>query len=99
MFKKVIIGTLATGIMLSGAGGVFAETPTDTGVKLKTIDNKKVLLRKRKQDFPGYKSKGEIPTVKEWDGVTWYLKGATEVSKIHGQDIMKDGEQVIIKKL
>ena len=41
MFKKVIIGTLATGIMLSGAGGVFAETPTDTGVKLKTIDNKK----------------------------------------------------------
>ena len=48
MFKKVIIGTLATGIMLSGAGGVFAETPTDTGVKLKTIDNKKVLLRKRK---------------------------------------------------
>ena len=59
MFKKVIIGTLATGIMLSGAGGVFAETPTDTGVKLKTIDNKKVLLRKRKQDFPGYKSKGK----------------------------------------
>ena len=57
------------------------------------------MLRKRKQDFPGYKSKGEIPTVKEWDGVTWYLKGATEVSKIHGQDIMKDGEQVIIKKL
>ena len=48
MFKKVIIGTLATGIMLSGAGGVFAETPTDTGVKLKTIDNKKVLLRKKK---------------------------------------------------
>ena len=31
--------------------------------------------------------------------MTWYLKGATEVSKIHGQDIMKDGEQVIIKKL
>ncbi|ENB4264400.1 hypothetical protein ABHP49_005600, partial [Bacillus cereus] len=37
--------------------------------------------KKEKQDFPGYKSKGEIPTVKEWDGVTWYLKGATEVSK------------------
>lgn len=34
MFKKVIIGALATGIMLSGAGGVFAEIPTDTSVKL-----------------------------------------------------------------
>lgn len=41
MFKKVIIGTLATGIMLSGAGGVFAETPTDTGVKLKRLIIKK----------------------------------------------------------
>lgn len=82
MFKKVIIGTLATGIMLSGAGGVFAETPTDTSVKLKTIDNKKSFVKKtEKQDFPGYKSKGEIPTVKEWNGVTWYLKGVTEVSK------------------
>ncbi|PFH95361.1 hypothetical protein, partial [Bacillus cereus] len=64
MFKKVIIGTLATGIMLSGAGGVFAETPTDTSVKLK-IDNKKSFVKKKEtQDFPGYKSKGEIPTVK-----------------------------------
>ncbi len=48
MFKKVIIGTLATGIMLSGAGGVFAETPTDTGVKLKTIDNKKSFVKKKR---------------------------------------------------
>ena len=45
MFKKVIIGTLATGIMLSGAGAVFAETPTDTSVKLK-IDNKKKISNK-----------------------------------------------------
>ena len=81
MIKKVIIGTLATGIMLSGAGGVFAETSTDTSVKFK-IDNKKSFVKKlEKQDFPGYKSKKEIPAVKEWNGVTWYLKGATEVSK------------------
>ena len=59
MFKKVIIGTLATGIMLSGAGGVFAETPTDTGVKLKTIDNKKVLLRKKNKTFLVTNQKGK----------------------------------------
>jgi hypothetical protein len=27
MFKKLVVGTLATGIMLSGAGGVMAATP------------------------------------------------------------------------
>ena len=59
MFKKVIIGTLATGIMLSGAGGVFAETPTDTGVKLKRLIIKSFVKKKEKQDFPGYKSKGK----------------------------------------
>ena len=47
MFKKVIIGTLATGIMLSGAGGVFAETPTDTGVKLKRLIIKSFVKKKK----------------------------------------------------
>ncbi|MGE7885614.1 LCI fold-containing protein [Bacillus sp. NPDC094077] len=82
MFKKIVIGTLATGIMLSGAGGVFAESPTVTSVKVGTIDSKKSFVKKlEKQDFPGYKSKEEVPATKVWNGVTWYLKGATEVSK------------------
>ena len=59
MFKKVIIGTLATGIMLSGAGGVFAETPTDTGVKLKRLIIKSFVKKKKNKTFLVTNQKGK----------------------------------------
>ncbi|RFB39099.1 lysine 2,3-aminomutase [Bacillus sp. dmp10] len=73
MFKKLVVGALATGIMLSGAGGAMAATPNTESPKQEKVTraaaSDTLWLLKR-----GYFAKASIPsTIKEF-GETWYLK-------------------------
>ncbi|PFD04421.1 LCI fold-containing protein [Bacillus cereus] len=73
MFKKLVVGALATGIMLSGAGGAMAATPNIESPKQEKVTRAAAagtlwMLK------PGYFSKASVPsTIKEY-GITWYLK-------------------------
>jgi hypothetical protein len=76
MFKKLVVGALATGIMLSGAGGVMAATPNTESPKPEKVtmaapDKKGILFR-------GYPTRKSLPNIVENGvfGMTWYLKNA-----------------------
>jgi len=71
MFKKLVVGALATGIMLSGAGGAMAATPNTESPKPEKITMAAQLV---KQVEHGYISKNHIPNTKVEFGVTYYLK-------------------------
>ncbi|PFK34373.1 hypothetical protein [Bacillus cereus] len=62
MLKKLVVGALATGIMLSGAGGVFAAEDTNQNtnenentnqIVMKKSDIQYALLRKQTVSFEG----------------------------------------------
>ncbi|MEH7753619.1 LCI fold-containing protein [Bacillus toyonensis] len=76
MFKKLIVGALATGIALTGGSSASAAAPNVDVVKTDNIQSLYIRFLDE-HDFGGYKSRWDIPATREWDGVTWYLKGAT----------------------
>ncbi|MBS9805965.1 lysine 2,3-aminomutase [Bacillus toyonensis] len=73
MFKKLVVGALATGIMLSGAGGAMAATPNTESPKQEnvTMAAKKLVMMK-----PGYPTRYSIPDRIYKNGITWNLKEA-----------------------
>ncbi|MBF7156050.1 LCI fold-containing protein [Bacillus albus] len=73
MFKKLVVGALATGIMLSGAGGAMAATPNTESPKQEKVIMAAQLVKVVEQ---GYISRYSIPNTKVEFGVTYYLKHA-----------------------
>ncbi|MFJ7765701.1 LCI fold-containing protein [Bacillus toyonensis] len=73
MFKKLVVGTLATGIMLSGAGGAMAATPNTDSAKTDKIT---MAADKKNIKLTGYLSRNSIPSTTVLYGITWYLKDA-----------------------
>ncbi|MCU7667468.1 LCI fold-containing protein [Bacillus thuringiensis] len=75
MFKKLVVGALATGIMLSSTGGAMAATPNTESPKQEKVtmaSEKKTLI------VGGYSSREAIPNTVTSSGVTWYLKNAVK---------------------
>ncbi|MBV6681506.1 lysine 2,3-aminomutase [Bacillus thuringiensis] len=77
MFKKLVVGALATGIMLSGAGGVMAATPNTDSVK---TDKVTMAADKKNITLKGYFSRNSIPSQTVLYGITWHLKDAWQES-------------------
>ncbi|AFU17364.1 hypothetical protein [Bacillus thuringiensis] len=75
MFKKIVVGAIVTGIMLSGAGGAMAATPNTESPKQEKVAMAAQLVSKTKH---GYVSRYSIPNTFVENGVTWYLKDAWE---------------------
>ncbi|AKR12962.1 LCI family antimicrobial peptide [Bacillus cereus] len=76
MFKKLVVGALATGIMLSSAGGAMAATPNTESPKQEKVT---MAAEKKTLRVPGFATREEIPNkVVTVIGITWYLKGATK---------------------
>ncbi|MBE5105985.1 lysine 2,3-aminomutase [Bacillus thuringiensis] len=73
MFKKLVVGTLATGILLSGAGGAMAATPNTDSSKTEKVT---MAADKKHITLTGYLSKNSIPSKTVLYGITWYLKDA-----------------------
>ncbi|MCU4716174.1 LCI family antimicrobial peptide [Bacillus cereus] len=73
MFKKLVVGALATGIMLSSAGGVMAATSNTESSKQEKVAMAEQKLAMIKE---GYPSRNSIPNKFEKHGITWYLKEA-----------------------
>jgi hypothetical protein len=71
MFKKLVVGALATGVMLSGATGTSAAV--DTGNNLNNSNNSIAATCDYKA-FP-YNSKDDMPMVVIKGGIKHYLKG------------------------
>ncbi|RHW07152.1 LCI fold-containing protein [Bacillus cereus] len=78
MFKKLVVGSLATGIMLSGAGGAMAATPNTESPKPEKVTMAVQPIEKIGKYVHGYGSREDIPnSFKESrTGITWYLKSA-----------------------
>ncbi|PFV28638.1 lysine 2,3-aminomutase [Bacillus thuringiensis] len=78
MFKKLVVGALATGIMLSGAGGVMAATPNTESPKSEKVTMAVQPIEKIGIYKHGYASREDIPNVVKDSstGITWYLKNA-----------------------
>lgn len=77
MLKKLVVGALATGIMLSSAGGAMAatlntESPKQEKVAVAMAAEKKTLI------VGGYSSREAIPNTVTSSGITWYLKNAVK---------------------
>lgn len=70
MFKKLIVGALATGVMPSGATGASAAVDTD-----KNLNNSKnsIAASCDYKAFP-YAKKEDMPMVMIKDGIKHYLK-------------------------
>ncbi|GAB6485422.1 hypothetical protein bcgnr5369_56510 [Bacillus cereus] len=75
MFKKLVVGALATGIMLSGAGGAMAATPNTEIPKQEKVAMAAAQELYWKTNY-GYSSRNSIPNVIKGDHITWYLKDA-----------------------
>ncbi|WP_242262163.1 LCI fold-containing protein [Bacillus cereus group sp. BfR-BA-01453] len=75
MFKKLVVGTLATGIMLSGAGGAMAATPNTDSAK---TDKVTMAAEKKYIKIGGYATIDDVPNVTVLYGIKWYLKKATQ---------------------
>ena len=91
MFKKLVVGALATGIMLSGAGGVMAATPNTESPKPEKVTM--AAPDKKGINFRGYPTRKSLPNIVENGvfGMTWYLKTHGKKMMAHGQVIMKAG--------
>ncbi|ACK98637.1 MULTISPECIES: LCI fold-containing protein [Bacillus cereus group] len=76
MFKKLVVGALATGIMLSGAGGAMAATPNTESPKPEKVTM--AASDKKGINFRGYPTRKSLPNIVENGvfGMTWYLKNA-----------------------
>ncbi|PHE94727.1 lysine 2,3-aminomutase [Bacillus wiedmannii] len=73
MFKKLVVGALATGIMLSSAGGAMAATPNTESPKQEKV----TMAPLKPGDIKsGYPSRNSIPNVVVENGIKWYLKDA-----------------------
>ncbi|MGX5608919.1 LCI fold-containing protein [Bacillus cereus] len=75
MLKKLVVGALATGIMLSSAGGAMAATPNTESPKQEKVA---MAAEKKTLIVPGYSSREAIPNKVTSGGVTWYLKNAVK---------------------
>ncbi|MCU4716178.1 LCI family antimicrobial peptide [Bacillus cereus] len=73
MFKKLVVGALATGIMLSSSGGAMAATPNTESPKQEKVTREALKPGKIKS---GYPSRNSIPNVFVENGTKWYLKDA-----------------------
>ncbi|WP_422424995.1 LCI fold-containing protein [Bacillus sp. PSXD-155] len=73
MFKKLVVGALATGIMLSSAGGAMAATPNTESPKQEKVTMATQVVF---NTIYGYFSRNSIPNTTVQYGVTWYLKNA-----------------------
>lgn len=75
MFKKLVVGALATGIMLSSTGGAMAATPNTESPKQEKVA---MAAEKKTLIVGGYSSREAIPNTVTSSGVTWYLKNAVK---------------------
>ncbi|PFD33589.1 lysine 2,3-aminomutase [Bacillus cereus] len=73
MFKKLVVGGLATGIMLSGAGGAMAATPNTDSSKTEKVT---MAADKKNIKLTGYLTRNAIPSETVLYGIKWYLKDA-----------------------
>ncbi|ALL11802.1 MULTISPECIES: hypothetical protein [Bacillus cereus group] len=78
MFKKLVVGALTTGIMLSGAGGAMAATPNSESPKPEKVTMAATPIEKIGKYVHGYAYREEIPNVfkESSTGITWHLKRA-----------------------
>ncbi|ENQ3112617.1 hypothetical protein CN504_17585 [Bacillus anthracis] len=77
MFKKLVLGALATGLMLSGATGASAAVDTDNS-------KKSIAASCDYKAFP-YAKKEDMPMVVIKDGIKHYLKGTvTKGGQLYG---------------
>ncbi|MFB6732763.1 LCI fold-containing protein [Bacillus mobilis] len=78
MFKKLVVGALATGIMLSGAGGAMAATPNTESPKQEKVTMAVQPIEKIGKYVNGYSYREDIPNsfIESSTGITWYLKSA-----------------------
>ncbi|PGP21025.1 lysine 2,3-aminomutase [Bacillus cereus] len=80
MLKKLVVGALATGIMLSSAGGAMAATPNTESPKPEKVTMAVQSIEKIRKYVNGYPSRESIPNsfIESSTGITWYLKWAAE---------------------
>ncbi|PDY38622.1 hypothetical protein COO17_20685 [Bacillus wiedmannii] len=81
MFKKLVLGALATGLMLSGATGASAAVDTDNNLN---NSKKSIAASCDYKAFP-YAKKEDMPMVVIKGGIKHYLKGTvTKGGQLHG---------------
>ncbi|MDA1675329.1 LCI family antimicrobial peptide [Bacillus cereus group sp. TH152-1LC] len=76
MLKKLVVGALATGIMLSSAGVVMAATPNTESPKQEKVAKAAQLVWLVRE----YPSRESIPNTLTVDGIKYYLKDAGQLT-------------------
>ncbi|PGP21026.1 lysine 2,3-aminomutase [Bacillus cereus] len=76
MLKKLVVGVLATGIMLSGTGVAMAATPNTESPKQEKVAKAAQLVWIIKE----YPSRESIPNTLTEGGIKYYLKDAGQIT-------------------
>ncbi|MEI5926687.1 hypothetical protein [Bacillus albus] len=81
MFKKLVVGALAAGLMLSGTTGAYAAVDTDNNLN---NSKKPIAASCDYKAFP-YAKKEDMPMVVIKGGIKHYLKGTvTKGGQLYG---------------